>query len=404
MIIDFKKFDENFYYLCATLKNIELSKISKAELLATYLNFIEIYTDKLNSSPLIDGFSLTTDKTIATKLHSVLKLQNLESEFHEIFARLTAPVFYSFLTQEKIDLLKIALTPIDSQAELVKLHQNTYFWIQNNYVNENILITKYFQEKLNELNKLPENEIQKELEYLSNTPIFNQKEKHKLIKQLKLPTDLVSLIEITDDFSYWQDERKKATFIAIHYISQILQEISKRTDYTMQELKYTLPSEMPLVFENKITKQELTKRFDYCLIVVTNGAYEITTNLQLIQKLDAIGTNQKQNKQIKEIQGFSASLGIATGTVRILMSAQEIHKIKQGDILVTVMTRPDYLPAMAKAAAFITDEGGITCHAAIVAREMHKPCIIGTKVATTLLKDGDRVEVNANKGTIKIIK
>jgi pyruvate,water dikinase len=59
---------------------------------------------------------------------------------------------------------------------------------------------------------------------------------------------------------------------------------------------------------------------------------------------------------------------------------------------------------MQKAAAFVTDEGGLTCHAAIVAREMKKPCIIGTKIATKVLKDGDMVEVDANKGIVKILK
>ena len=68
------------------------------------------------------------------------------------------------------------------------------------------------------------------------------------------------------------------------------------------------------------------------------------------------------------------------------------------------MTRPEYLPAMKKAAAFITDEGGITCHAAIIAREMKKPCIIGTKIATQVLKDGDMVEVKANHGLVIILK
>ena len=68
------------------------------------------------------------------------------------------------------------------------------------------------------------------------------------------------------------------------------------------------------------------------------------------------------------------------------------------------MTTPDYIPAMKKAAAFVTDEGGITCHAAIIAREMKKPCIVGTKIATQILHDGDLVEVDADKGVVRIIK
>jgi pyruvate,water dikinase len=78
-----------------------------------------------------------------------------------------------------------------------------------------------------------------------------------------------------------------------------------------------------------------------------------------------------------------------------------MNKVQKGDILVTSMTTPDYVPAMERAAAFITDEGGLSCHAAIVAREMKKPCIIGTKIATKVLKDGDIVEVDANQGIVK---
>ena len=67
------------------------------------------------------------------------------------------------------------------------------------------------------------------------------------------------------------------------------------------------------------------------------------------------------------------------------------------------MTTPDMIMVMHKAAAFVTDEGGITCHAAIVSREMKKPCIVGTKIATKVLKDGDMVEVDATDGTVKKI-
>ncbi len=68
------------------------------------------------------------------------------------------------------------------------------------------------------------------------------------------------------------------------------------------------------------------------------------------------------------------------------------------------MTTPDYVTAMNKAIGFITDEGGVTCHAAIIAREMKKPCIIGTKNATQILKDGDLVEVDTDNGIVKVIK
>lgn len=77
--------------------------------------------------------------------------------------------------------------------------------------------------------------------------------------------------------------------------------------------------------------------------------------------------------------------------------------MKLGDILVSIATDPDIVPAMKKAAAIVTEQGGVTSHAAIVSRELNIPCVIGTKIATRVLKDGDRVEVDANKGIVKKI-
>lgn len=102
------------------------------------------------------------------------------------------------------------------------------------------------------------------------------------------------------------------------------------------------------------------------------------------------------------LKGQAASPGQATGNVRIIKRKNQISTLLPGEILVSPMTTPDFIPAMKKAAAIITDEGGITCHAAIVSRELKKPCIIGTKFATQILKDGNYVEVNATNGIIKI--
>ena len=84
-----------------------------------------------------------------------------------------------------------------------------------------------------------------------------------------------------------------------------------------------------------------------------------------------------------------------------VLRPSEIDKVKEGDILVTNMTIPAYLLGMKKACAFVTDEGGTTCHAAILAREMKKPCITGTRHATKILQDGDLVEVDAEKGIVR---
>jgi pyruvate,water dikinase len=99
-------------------------------------------------------------------------------------------------------------------------------------------------------------------------------------------------------------------------------------------------------------------------------------------------------------KGLGASPGMASGTVKIIMDTDELDKIGSGDILVTVMTTPDMVPAMKRANGIITDEGGVTCHAAIVSRELGIPCVVGTGEATKILKENEVVTLDGNKGLV----
>ncbi len=89
---------------------------------------------------------------------------------------------------------------------------------------------------------------------------------------------------------------------------------------------------------------------------------------------------------------------ILKGVVRIVRGRKELSKIEKGDIIVSPMTTPEYTSILKKVKAIITDEGGITCHAAIIARELKIPTLIGTKIGSKILKDNDLVEVNASNG------
>jgi len=122
-------------------------------------------------------------------------------------------------------------------------------------------------------------------------------------------------------------------------------------------------------------------------------------------KENAPKTSDESERKTKEnsFQGTIACKGLIQGTVVVVLSAREQYKFNEGDILVTKMSTPDFLPIMQKAAAFITEIGGVTSHAAIVARELNKPCIIGVKNITKLLRNGDYVKVDANRGEIILI-
>lgn len=100
------------------------------------------------------------------------------------------------------------------------------------------------------------------------------------------------------------------------------------------------------------------------------------------------------------VNGLGASPGVATGAVRIVSGGKDLDKVKQGDIMVTVMTMPDMVPGMRRAGAIVTDEGGMACHAAIVSRELGCPAVVGTKKATKLLKEDMIVTVDGSKGLV----
>ena len=154
-----------------------------------------------------------------------------------------------------------------------------------------------------------------------------------------------------------------------------------------------------LILNKNINVKDLEKRSGGCLIYRKGAEVCFLYGKKYINFKNKITSQQNRN-----IIGKTAYKGTARGKVVLHMIWVGTTNINEGDILVTGMTNPQMLPYIKKAGAIVTDEGGICCHAAIIARELKKPCIIGTKIATQVLKDGDFVEVDANKGIVKIIK
>ncbi len=129
-----------------------------------------------------------------------------------------------------------------------------------------------------------------------------------------------------------------------------------------------------------------------------------TDALQKIQELGLFKEIDARVEMVDTFNGQAAFKGKVSGRVRLVFKREDMGKFKDGEIIVSPMTEPGYIPIMRKALGFITDEGGLLCHAAIVSREMRKPCVIGTKIATRILKDGDMVELDATNGVVRIIK
>jgi pyruvate,water dikinase len=161
-----------------------------------------------------------------------------------------------------------------------------------------------------------------------------------------------------------------------------------------------------------ITREEILELTNYGLVLENHYdhpqdiEFAISNNKITILQTRPITSKVMQQTEFRELKGkqllkgTGASPGVATGKVRIIMGKGEITKIENGDIIVTTMTSPDLVPGMSKSAAIITDLGGITCHAAIVSREMGIPAIVGTREATNKLKDRQQITVDAYNGIV----
>ena len=176
-------------------------------------------------------------------------------------------------------------------------------------------------------------------------------------------------------------------------------EMSAVTKYPAHLLLCLMPEEVNRYFVGgKLpARNVLAKRYASSALYIDRRRVTLYTGKDA-EKVERMMTRV----QISDVvQGFSAYPGKAIGTARIIFEPRNAHSFRRGDILITGMTRPEFLPLMVEAGAIVTDVGGVLSHAAITARELKKPCIIGTKIATQVLQDGDRVEVDAEKGIVR---
>jgi pyruvate, water dikinase len=138
---------------------------------------------------------------------------------------------------------------------------------------------------------------------------------------------------------------------------------------------------------------------DQILIVQARAVTTFHKEEKKEEKADESSSGDEEASKIL-VKGETASRGVYAGKVRIIKDISELSKIEKGDVMVTKMTTPDMVPAMQKAGAIVTDEGGMTCHAAIVSREMGIPCIVGTEIATKVLQDEQEITVHATRGIV----
>ncbi len=211
--------------------------------------------------------------------------------------------------------------------------------------------------------------------------------------------------KLIEEGKYWRERTGEFFDKSIDMIYSLLKEIATRKNWDFASLKYITYQELiKSIKEKKSLPLDIIQKRQGSVFAYINGKILYEPDIDKSLKAHGYQIKKEAKKDINELRGAIANKGKIKGRIKIVLNRSELNKVGNDDILVAPMTTPWYLPAMKKAAGFITDEGGLLCHAAIVSREMNKPCIIGAKIATKVLKDGDLVEVDANKGIVRRIK
>ncbi|MFH0969534.1 MAG: PEP-utilizing enzyme [Patescibacteria group bacterium] len=366
------------------IKKTNLSKLSSGQ-------FVDLWKESENA---LMGFwedvvipelaNYGSDKILELSLKKYIKNK---TEINSAMEILTAPENLSFYKKEEMDLLK---------AKDIKKHAKKYFWIQNSYAGTKIADLDFFKKRKK---YLPPN-LEIELKRIRNK---TQEKKQELAKKYNLPENILRISNAIVDGIEWQDERKGHVFIYLHYKNLLIEEAARKLSVSKDDLLNFGTKEI-LEFLKKKSADEVKNRRNSFAIVMDKKRIEYLDS-KIAKRFWNIYVEEKVSGNIKEFRGITVSKGksLVNGKVKIVLDPLKVSSFKQGNILVAPMTTPDYIFLMKKASAVITDTGGLTSHAAIVSRELGIPCIVGTKIATRVLKDDQLVEVNANQGIVKII-
>lgn len=200
----------------------------------------------------------------------------------------------------------------------------------------------------------------------------------------------------------WREQRKMMLQKTVFALNVLGQEIALRSHLSWEDVALCLPYKIDSIPVNKKLIQKYKTLCQHNFLAIYNKNSKQTEFLDK-QSCKKILTLLETKNHQQTLKGQVACSGKVTGIARLISGEADFDKFRPGDILITSMTRPEFMPLLRRAKGIITDEGGITCHAAIVSRELDIPCIIGTRNATRVIHNGDRIRLDATQGKITII-
>ncbi|MBU1202903.1 hypothetical protein KKH39_02585 [Patescibacteria group bacterium] len=411
---------------------MNLAKLSNKELFKVFdYYYNNVYTN-LHIFHWIQTVADFGDNLFSKYLMKYLKdkIKNTKYTLGEVFSVMTTPTKDGLPTIEYKDLLKI-LSYILSKPKVEKYFKETEVRIIvkdlvnldkkldsliNNHVAKYSFLgygttgpgwaKDYFVDILGSLarQKAEPSEL---LDKLEKEKINTKNKQTEFVRVLKIDKNHQDLFKVARGIIFTKGSRKESMFYSYQVSENLYREIGRRYYLSVNQVRFMHPFEFKyLLLEDKFSAAKLNDRYKFSLHYSTGDMErddKMLTGDEAKKFLSGFNIIKEEIKDIKILEGDCASPGRAQGEIKLINVVSDMKKMEEGNILVSIATNPDLVPAIKKASAIITDVGGITCHAAIVSRELGIPCVIGTRIATKVLKDGDLVAVDATHGKINIV-
>ena len=407
------KQDQHLYNQGLKFKKIDWSEKSNEEIAKILEDLLQEYRELAcpwyAQYPLDEYF----EDTIEKKLLEYIKADN--PDFRRFVLIFTDPKEMTEVSEERWKLTQIARDFLKDNEDFDNLSDSAKQKINEHldkfaYINRGLATSKpyIFQDIIDRLKEM-KNQIAdgKKIDDL----IYDASEKkvaddykwaHDKIKPKK---DFQHIIDQAKLHSYVRNRRVEAFFNADYGASFMYAEIARRCNFNVDWIMEVSVPEMfgALKGEKLPDDNEMNRRFENYAMLVRDAETSLITDPIEIKKMEQDYSVDVTSTE--EIHGKIACLGgIIRGKAKVCLDKSEIGKVERGDILIAQFTTPDFVPAMEKAVAVVADQGGLSSHAAIVSRELGVPCVIATMNGTRIIHDGDLLEVDAQKGIVKILK
>lgn len=394
------------------IRSTDLRLLSEHEHTKLSRRFVAQYRLAWSESIFHDAFDL-----VATELIRSEYLENKNRVSQTCLELLFAPTEPLVMQQEQFELARLAQTAAHNRqlARRIQInawkglhtafpkffacviqHQQRYFWMFNDYEHVVDIPTAAFMRRIRRLLQ-HSFDLRCDLKCIESIRRSTSK-KDRLMRALKLTPRQKALISLLTTIQIWRDERKAMSQRAHTVMRQFGKECMRRGGLPERELRCAFYWDWDKVLHPTAAfRKELRLRTNGVVHRI-EGATRRTIAIGPI--CDSYKRLLDERIQKNDLRGMPAYTGIVRGKARIILNQVDFPKFKIGDVLITPNTRPEYIQIMKKASAIVTEEGGITSHAAIVSRELRIPAIVGVQGVLEAFNNGDLIEVDATKGTV----